>query len=148
MTLAALIAAYHESNEPGGSLRATLPLAGRTLVERQARLASAAGAAPIILAVERVPPELTAAIDRLRAEGLGRPRHDRRRPAPGYGADPARLGSPVDPASPRRPGGGAAARRHRRHRRRAAGRGGRTGRPRRARDADRRRLGRAPPRLG
>jgi hypothetical protein len=70
MTLAALIAAYHESDEPGGGLRATLPLAGRTLVERQARLAAAAGASPIILAVERVPPELTAAIDRLRAEGL------------------------------------------------------------------------------
>lgn len=70
MTLAALIAAYHESDEPGGGLRATLQLAGRTLVERQARLAAAAGASPIILAVERVPPELTAGIDRLRAEGL------------------------------------------------------------------------------
>jgi hypothetical protein len=70
MTLAALIAAYHESDEPGGGLRATLTLAGRTLVERQARLAAAAGASPIILAVERVPPELTAAIDRLRGEGL------------------------------------------------------------------------------
>jgi hypothetical protein len=70
MTLAALIAAYHESDEPGGGLRATLPLAGRTLVERQARLAAAAGASPVILVVERVPPELTAAIDRLRAEGM------------------------------------------------------------------------------
>jgi hypothetical protein len=70
MTLAALIAAYHESDEPGGGLRATLPLAGRTLIERQARLAAAAGASPIIVVVERVPPELTAAIDRLRAEGL------------------------------------------------------------------------------
>lgn len=70
MTLAALIAAYHEADEPGGGLRATLPLAGRTLVERQARLAAAAGAAPIVLAVERVPPDLTAAIDRMRADGL------------------------------------------------------------------------------
>jgi hypothetical protein len=70
MTLAALIAAYHESDEPGGGLRATLPLAGRTLVERQARLAAAAGASPVILVVERVPPELTAAIDRLRGEGM------------------------------------------------------------------------------
>jgi hypothetical protein len=70
MTLAALIAAYHESDEPGGGLRATLTLAGRTLVERQARLAAAAGASPVIVAVERVPPELTAAIDRLRAEGM------------------------------------------------------------------------------
>src|SRR4051812_14013702 len=70
MTLAALIAAYHESDEPGGGLRATLSLAGRTLVERQVRLAAAAGASPLIVAVERVPPELTAAIDRLRGEGL------------------------------------------------------------------------------
>ncbi len=70
MTLAALIAAYHELDEPGGGLRATLPLAGRTLIERQARLAAAAGASPIVVAVERVPPELTAAIDRLRGEGL------------------------------------------------------------------------------
>ena len=70
MTLAALIAAYHESDEPGGGLRATVQLAGRRLVERQARLAAAAGASPIVLAVERVPPELTAAIDRLRSEGL------------------------------------------------------------------------------
>jgi len=70
MTLAALIAAYHEADEPGGRLRATLPLAGRTLLERQARLAGAAGADPIVVAVERVSPELAAAIDRLRAQGL------------------------------------------------------------------------------
>ncbi|HEY0412281.1 MAG TPA: hypothetical protein VGD66_03970 [Allosphingosinicella sp.] len=70
MTLAALIAAYHEADEPGGGLRATLPLAGRTLLERQARLAAAAGAAPIIVAVERVSSALLAAIDRLRDQGL------------------------------------------------------------------------------
>ena len=70
MTLAALIAAYHESSEAGGGLRATLPLAGRTLVERQARLAAMAGASPIVILVERVPPALLAAVDRLRAEGL------------------------------------------------------------------------------
>lgn len=70
MTLAALIAAYHEADEPEGGLRATLPLAGRTLVERQARLAAAAGADPIVILVERVPAELTVAIDRMRAEGI------------------------------------------------------------------------------
>ena len=70
MTLAALIAAYHESDEPGGGLRATLPLTGRTLIERQARLAHAAGANPIVLAVERVPQALLAAVDRLRRQGL------------------------------------------------------------------------------
>jgi hypothetical protein len=70
LTLAALIAAYHEADEPGGGLRATLPLAGRTVLERQARLAAAAGADPIVVAVERVSPDLAAAIDRLRAQGL------------------------------------------------------------------------------
>ena len=65
MALAALIAAYHESGEPG-HLRATLPLAGRTVIERQARLAAASGAAPIILFVERMPAALSAAIERLR----------------------------------------------------------------------------------
>jgi hypothetical protein len=70
VSLAALIAAYHESNEPGGALRATLPLAGRTVVERQARLAAASGADPIIVLVERVTPALLAAIDRVRGEGI------------------------------------------------------------------------------
>lgn len=70
MSLAALIAAYHESADPGDGLRATLPLAGSTLVERQARLAAAAGAKPVILVVERQPPEFAAAVARLRSEGL------------------------------------------------------------------------------
>ena len=70
MALTALIAAYQESNEPGGPLRAILPLAGRTLLERQARLAVGAGAARILILVERVPPELLAAVDRLRRAGL------------------------------------------------------------------------------
>jgi hypothetical protein len=70
LTVAALIAAYHESDEPGGGLRATLPLTGRTLVERQARLVAAAGANPIVLVVERVPQALLAAVDRLRRQGL------------------------------------------------------------------------------
>ena len=67
MGLAALIAAYHESAEPG-VLRATLPLAGRSVIERQARLAAAAGAALIFVVVERMPPALGAALDRLRRE--------------------------------------------------------------------------------
>ncbi|MDQ8757872.1 hypothetical protein RCO27_16720 [Sphingosinicella sp. LHD-64] len=69
MALAALIAAYQESAEPG-ALRAALPLAGRTVLERQARLAHAAGARRIIVLVERMPAALTAALDRLRREGL------------------------------------------------------------------------------
>jgi hypothetical protein len=70
VALAALISAYQESDEPGGPLRAVLPLAGRTLIERQAKLAARAGAQRILVLVERVPPELLAAVDRLRADGL------------------------------------------------------------------------------
>ena len=69
MALAALIAAYHESEEPGIP-RATLPLAGRTVIERQARLAAAAGASPIVVLVERMPADLTAALDRLRRDRI------------------------------------------------------------------------------
>ena len=48
MALTALIAAYHESAE-AGALRSTLPLAGRTVIERQVRLAAAAGADRIVV---------------------------------------------------------------------------------------------------
>jgi hypothetical protein len=70
VTLAALISAYHEADEPGGGLRAVLPLAGRTVLERQAVLAAAAGAARLVILVERVPPTLLAAVDRLKSQGL------------------------------------------------------------------------------
>jgi hypothetical protein len=70
VTLAALIAAYHEADDAGGGLRATLPIAGRTLLERQARLAHAAGADPVVIVVERVTAALGAAVDRLRGEGV------------------------------------------------------------------------------
>lgn len=70
MTLAALIAAYHEADDSGGGLRATLPVAGRTLIERQVRLAVAAGAEPVVVVVERVTAALSAALDGLRAEGV------------------------------------------------------------------------------
>jgi hypothetical protein len=70
VTLAALIAAYHEADDSGGGLRATLPIAGRTLLERQVRLAWATGAEPVVVVVERVTAALGAALDRLRAEGV------------------------------------------------------------------------------
>jgi hypothetical protein len=70
MSLAALICAYQDAEPPEDGLRATLPLAGRTLVERQARIAASAGASPVLLFVERVPPELLVAVERLRNEGL------------------------------------------------------------------------------
>ena len=69
MALGALIAAYAPSDR-GDGLRATLPLAGRTLVERQARLVARAGAGHIVILVERLPAAFTAAIDRLRRDGL------------------------------------------------------------------------------
>jgi hypothetical protein len=68
MALGALIGAYQEDD--AGGLRALLPLAGRTLVEYQARCLSAAGAAPIVVLVERIPPALNEAFDRLRSEGI------------------------------------------------------------------------------
>ncbi|WP_157219748.1 hypothetical protein [Flavisphingomonas formosensis] len=69
MALGALIAAYALA-DAGDGLRATLPLAGRTLLEHQARLAARAGANHIVILVERLPAALTAAIDRLRRDGL------------------------------------------------------------------------------
>ena len=68
MALGALIGAYQEDD--AGGLRALLPLAGRTLIEYQARCLSAAGAAPLVVLVERVPPALNEAFERLRAEGI------------------------------------------------------------------------------
>jgi hypothetical protein len=69
LALAALIAAYHESAEPG-VLRAALPLAGRCVIERQARLAAAAGATRILILAERMPADLATAIERMRRERL------------------------------------------------------------------------------
>lgn len=68
--LAALIAAYHEAADEGAGLRATLPIAGRTLLERQARIAQAVGATHIIVVAEDRPSELAAAVNRLRDDGL------------------------------------------------------------------------------
>jgi hypothetical protein len=68
MALGALIAAHDEDDQ--GGLHALAPLAGRTLVEYQVRCAAAIGAAPIVVVVERVPPTLQAAFERLRAEGI------------------------------------------------------------------------------
>ena len=69
MALGALIGANVEDDS--GALRALLPLAGRTLIEYQVRCAAAAGAAPILVLVERVPQALQDAFERLRLEGVG-----------------------------------------------------------------------------
>jgi hypothetical protein len=68
MALGALIAAYQEDDQ--GGLRALLPLAGQTLLEYQVRCAAALEAQPIVVLVERVPPVLNEAFERLRADGL------------------------------------------------------------------------------
>lgn len=68
MALGALIGAYQEDDS--GGLRALYPLAGRTLVEYQVRCASAAGAAPIVVLVERLPAALNEALERLRQEAI------------------------------------------------------------------------------
>jgi hypothetical protein len=68
MALGALIGAYQE--DEAGGLRALLPLAGRTLIEYQARCLAAAGAAPLVVLVEKVPIALNEAFERLRAEGI------------------------------------------------------------------------------
>jgi hypothetical protein len=69
MAIGALIGAYQEDDS--GGLRALFPLAGRTLVEYQVRCASAAGAAPVVIVVERVPQALQDAFERLRLDGIG-----------------------------------------------------------------------------
>jgi hypothetical protein len=51
-------------------LRALLPLAGRTLIEYQARCLASAGASPLVVLVERIPVALNEAFDRLRGEGI------------------------------------------------------------------------------
>jgi MobA-like NTP transferase domain len=69
MAVGGLIGAYQEDDS--GGLRALLPLAGRTVVEYQVRCAAAAGAAPIVIIVERVPQTLQDTFERLRLDGIG-----------------------------------------------------------------------------
>src|SRR5918998_3425869 len=69
MALGALISAYQEDDF--GGLRGLLPLAGRTLLEYQVRCCAAAGAAPVVIVVERVPQALQDAFERLRLDGIG-----------------------------------------------------------------------------
>jgi hypothetical protein len=70
MAFAALIAAYQETEDREGGLRALLPMAGRSLLEHQVRRAMAAGASHAVVLVERIPAALNAALDRLRRDGI------------------------------------------------------------------------------
>lgn len=69
MALGALVAAYGEA-DGGDALRATLPLAGRTLLAHQVRTAAALGAAPVVVLVERVPEALVSTMDELAGDGI------------------------------------------------------------------------------
>lgn len=69
MSLVALILATEFSQGEAGILRASLPLAGRTLLERQAEQARAVGASHILVMVATLPQDLTGAMDRIRASG-------------------------------------------------------------------------------
>ncbi|MEO6433752.1 MAG: NTP transferase domain-containing protein [Sphingomicrobium sp.] len=68
MAIGALISAYQEDDR--GELRALLPLAGRTLIDYQVRSVAAAGAAPVVVVVERVPQALQDSFERLRLDGI------------------------------------------------------------------------------
>ncbi|QLC21676.1 hypothetical protein HFP51_05480 [Parasphingopyxis sp. CP4] len=70
MAFAALIAAYQEAEDGAAGLRAMLPMAGRSLLEHQVRRAIEAGASHAVVLVERVPAELSAALDRLKRDGI------------------------------------------------------------------------------
>lgn len=70
MPLTALIAAVREDAARPGGLRALLPVAGRPLIEHQARRAARVGAQDLLVVVDRLPPELAAVLDRLRADGI------------------------------------------------------------------------------
>lgn len=68
MATGALLGAYNMDDS--GALRALLPLSGRTVLEHQARCASAAGASPIVVVVEEIPAALNQALERLQREGI------------------------------------------------------------------------------
>lgn len=68
--LAGLLFAIDDAEDRPGRLTATLPFAGVTLIEYQARLLMAAGAAQIIVVVARLTPELLGAIARIGQRGV------------------------------------------------------------------------------
>lgn len=70
MTSAALLIAHHDAEDDRSQLMATLPIGGRTVVERQAREALRAGVSRLVVLIERMTPPLATALDRLRRDGL------------------------------------------------------------------------------
>lgn len=68
--LAGLLFATNDSEDRPDQLAATLPFAGTTLIEYQARLLVAAGASQVVIAVSRLTPELLGAIGRIARRGV------------------------------------------------------------------------------
>src|SRR3546814_14664863 len=87
LPLTALLFAHHEMPEnrtPAG----LLPLAGWTVVERQARLAARAGAEHLVICADRASPELNSALARLPGAGI-HPAIARHAPKAGTSLTPA-----------------------------------------------------------
>jgi hypothetical protein len=72
MTVAALLSAQSPVPGSDGSipLAALLPVAGVTVIERQAQMAQSVGAELAMIAVDSVPAALAAALDRMRSQGM------------------------------------------------------------------------------
>jgi hypothetical protein len=68
--LAGLLFANADADDRPDALVATLPFGGATLIEFQARMLIAAGAAQIVVAVTRTTPELIGAINRIARRGV------------------------------------------------------------------------------
>lgn len=68
--LAGLIFAVLDADDRPGTLAATLPFAGMTVIEYQARLLIGAGASQIVIVVARLTPELLGAIARIGRRGV------------------------------------------------------------------------------
>ena len=68
--LAGLLFATHDADDRSNQLAATLPFAGGTLIEYQARLLVAAGASQVLVAVTRATPKLVGAVNRIRRSGV------------------------------------------------------------------------------
>ena len=68
--IAGLLFANEDAIDRPDVLAATLPFGGGTLIEFQARLLLAAGAAQIIVVVTRAPPELVGAVNRIARRGV------------------------------------------------------------------------------
>ena len=68
--LAGLIFAVQDADDRAGTLAATLPFAGMTLIEYQARLLIGAGVSQIVIVVARLTPELLGAVARIGRRGV------------------------------------------------------------------------------